>query len=273
MKPSFTLIPLLAIAAACGGSGQNQQNDDIKNNVLPNSLNVVSNEDILSKAYDPGYQVPAGFYIDERAQTETQSYTVHHVLDESASFERCSDDLVVATAWEQADNDARAVRGEYVTSIENDRYFEFVRELAYTDDIGNIGDPTSPGYARIFKCGYANRDGVDRSLLEGYSGRLSATTDIELSLREFVEYLWQFRFFAVSRKIVVDSFGDATADGHRHTLLLALVVNQGTDRCDRIDVIEWKFHRNAVSGEITRAFDTIRSFEGQLVNGNPQFCD
>jgi len=229
------------------------------------------NADILSKAYDNDYHVPEGFYVDERAET-VRSYTVHHVLDESNSFEICSDDLVEAQALEAADNDARAVIGYFVTSVENERYFEFVRELSYTQDVGNIADITSPGYGRVFKCNHTNRDGVDRSLLDGYSGRLNATQLGAATLREFTEYLWQFTFFNVTSKKVIASYTSADSATLRHTLLLALVVNQGADSCDRVDVVEWRFTANPENGEISREFETVRSFEATLSSGNPSFC-
>lgn len=230
-----------------------------------------ANAEILNKAYDNDYTVPNGFFVDERSET-ARSYTVHHILDESNSFEICSDNLVEAQALEAADNDSRTVNGYYVTSFENERYFEFVRELAYTDDVGNIADITSPGYGRVFKCGHTNRDGVDRSLLDGYSGRLDNDRLNDASLREFTEYLWQFTFFNVARKKVISSVTHADRTTLRHTLLLALVVNQGTDACDRIDVIEWRFSANPDSGEVFREFKVSHSFEATLSAGMPAFC-
>jgi len=191
------------------------------------------------------------------------------VLDDSNSYERCTDDLVEAQDWEAADNASRAVSGYYVTSYENDRYFEFVRELAYTEDVGNIGDPTSPGFARVFKCNHTNRDGVDRMLLDGYAGRLNPERLDADSLREFTEYLWQFTFLNVKAKKVVASDGD----GLQHTLLLALLVNQGDRACDRVDVVEWRYRADPSSGEITRRFVRLRSFEARFDAGIPAFCD
>lgn len=269
--PTPLLIPVLAIAAACGGSGP-ADNSNVP--ASSGSLAVVlpTDNEILSKAYDNDYSVPDGFYVDERAET-TRSYTVHHVLDESTSFEMCTDDLVEAQALEAADNDSRAVNGYYVTSYENERYFEFVRELAYTQDVGNIADVTSPGYARVFKCNHTNRDGVDRSLLNGYSGRLDTERLDAATLREFTEYLWQFRFFNVAEKKVIDSYASAVPSTLQHTLLLAFVVNQGTESCDRIDVIEWRFSADPSNGEISRQYDILHSFEATLSNGVPTLCD
>ncbi len=263
-----SLLPLLAIAAACGGSGSSDPSPSQQSSSTSTSYTLPSDADILAKAYDANYSVPDGFYVDERAET-TRSYTIHHVLDESGSFEVCTDDLVEAQGLEEADNQSRAVNGYYVTSHENERYFEFVRELSYTQDVGNIDEITSPGYARIFKCSYADRTGVDRNLLDGYSGRINTDGLGNATLREFTEYLWQFRFFNVSRRVVIDSYSAAKL---QHTLLLAFVVNQGTDRCDRVDVVAWRFNADAASGDITRQYDLLHSFEATLSGGIPSFC-
>lgn len=117
--------------------------------------------------YDNYYHVPDSFYVDERTST-SRSYTLYHVKDPSISYELCTDDYQQALAWESADNDSRSANGYYVESYESDRYFEFIRELSFPDGIGNIGDLTSPGFARVFKSSYVNRDGVDRNLRDGY---------------------------------------------------------------------------------------------------------
>lgn len=265
-----SLLPILAIATACGGSGSTSEappptSGDPAAKALP------TNDEILAKVYDPNYSVPDGFFVDERASM-TRSYTLHHVLDPSDSFELCTDDLVEAQSWEQSDNESRAVQGYYVTYTENDRYFEFARELSFADDVGNIGDITSPGFARVFKCSHTNRDGVDRQLLDGYAGRLDFVKLDTGLLREFTEYLWQFEYFNVSDKKILASTATSPGTTLRHTLLLALVSNQGTDRCDLIDIVEWRFDADPVSGEIQRRFDTVRSFEADVVDGAAIVC-
>ena len=266
------LLPILAIASACGGSGSPDTVPPQQNALGEPNGSLPGNEEILAKAYDSSYSVPDGFYVDERAET-TRSYTVHHVLDESNSYEMCRDDLVQAQALEDADNHSRAVSGYYVTSHETERYFEFIRELAYTEGVGNIDDVTSPGYARVFKCSYTNRDGVDRALLDGYAGRINSARLDAATLREFTEYLWQFRFFNVARKKVIDSYGVPNSSGLEHTLLLALVTHQGGDTCDRIDVVEWRFSADSNSQEVTKSFNTVHSFEATLSDGIPTVCE
>ena len=266
-----SLLPILAIVAACGGSGSTETSPPV--NTAGNQAYVLpSDAVILAKAYDTNYSVPDGFFVDERAET-TRSYTVHHVLDDSNAFEVCSDDLVDAQALEAADNDSRAVSGYYVSSHETERYFEFVRELAYTEDVGNIADVTSPGYARIFKCGHTNRNGVDRSLLDGYSGRINPQYLDANALRVFTEYLWQFRFFNTTHKKVISSSDAGNISSPlQHTLLLAFVYNQGQDSCDRVDVVEWRFRADPASGDISREFETLRSFEATFSGGIPSLC-
>lgn len=263
---TLSLLPILVIVGACGGSGSTEAVEK----AAAATVQLPADSEILGKTYDNNYQVPAGFFVDERATTP-RSYTLHHVLDPSDSFEICSDDLVEAQAFEDADNASRAVNGYYVTSYENERYFEFVRELSYTEDVGNIGDPTSPGYARVFKCDHTNRNGVDRALLEGYAGKLNPVRLDAALLREFAEYLWQFTFFNVTHKKVIASYPDPAS--LQHTLLLALVINQGTNSCDRIDVAAWRFSADPDTGEVTREFDTLRSFEAMLVAGQPHICE
>lgn len=268
---ALSLIPMLIIAAACGGSGSTNT-DEREASATGNQSNALpSDAAILTKVYDSDYSVPDGFFVDERADS-THSYTVHHVLDESNSFEICSDDLVEAQVLERTDNNTRAVNGYYVTSIETERYFEFVRELAYTQDVGNVTDITSPGYSRIFKCAHTNRNGVDRNLLTGYSGRINPQRLDATALRDFTEYLWQFRFFNARHKKVISSYSTGTATLPQHTLLLAFVQSQGENVCDRIDVVEWRFSADMTSGQVSREFETVHSFEATLSDGIPTIC-
>ena len=266
------LIPLLAVAA-CGGSGS-PSNDatPTETETTANLTSLPSDFDIASLVYDNQYSVPPDFYVDERANT-TRSYTVHHVLDASASYEVCTDDFAEAQRWEEADNASRSVQGYYVSSDENSRYFEFIRELAYTEDVGNIADVTSPGFARIFKCNNVSRDGVDRNLLDGYSGTIGSRPVTAESLRILTEYLWQFAYFPNARKKVIASTTQEYATGSQQILLLAFATRQGIDKCDLIEVVEWRFEVVFESGVLHRSFVPVRSFEARQENGSALLCD
>ena len=266
-------IPLLSVAAACGGSGTTDSPTATTGNsaIGPTSALPGDNE-IAALVYDNHYSVPPGFFVDERASTD-RSYTVHHVLDDSQSYELCSDDYAVALAWEDADNASRSVQGYFVGSYDNERYFEFIRELAYENDVGNIDDVTSPGFARVFKCSNTNRDGVDRSLVTGYAGSLNGRPLDTESIRDFAEYLWQFTFFPQGRPKVIASHSLARGDQLRHTLQLAFAASRGTGNCDRIDVAEWHFSADRLTGEVHKQMDVVHSFAARLENGVPVLCD
>ena len=226
----------------------------------------------MAIVYDNTYQVPQGFFVDARAATP-RSYTLYHVKDASVSYELCSNDFSQAMDLERADNDARAVRGEYVGSIETDMYFEFIRELSFSSSISNIGDVTSPGFSRVFKCTYVDRDGVDRNLRNGYAGTLNAAPLTKQELRNFTEYMWQFAYFDATQKKVLESTSSEKNLTIEHTLLLALQTNQGTDNCDRIEVVDWVFSIDKSSGQTSKKYNKLYEFAAQLVNGQPQKCE
>jgi len=268
------LMPLLLLINGCGGGAASEEAKPATA-IEPPSADPVyalpADEDIAAKIYNPDYSVPDGFFVDERASSAS-SYTIYHVMDESGSYERCTDSFATAESWEEADNATRAVQGYYVGAYENDRYFEFIRELAYDNDVGNVGTPTSPGYARIFKCANTNRNGVDRSVLNGYAGRLNATPRSAADVQVFAEYLWQFTFFPYRHKKVLDSLAHHTAGSYERTLVLAFAINQGTGRCDRIEVVNWAFSADRVSGDVTQSFDVVHTFEARLDSGSPVVC-
>lgn len=267
MKRSILLALSCVSIGACRSEGSAEQSAAL----VAELLYRPASGQVLSKAYDNSYQTPAQFYVDERAAT-LGSYSVYHVKDVSVSYEICSDDFNEALALEAADNASRSVNGDLVTTIENSRYFEFVRELSYPDSIGNIADPTSQGFSRIFKCSYINRDGADRNLRNGFAGKLNASPLAENVVKTYSEYMWQFTFFWPARPKVLNSYSAETEDGFQNTLQLILVTNQGVSSCDLIEVIDWEFSANKTTGQVTKRFRKLYEIEAQLVDGSPQEC-
>ena len=122
---TIALLPLIALTVSCGGSsGAATESGPLANRnrfrqpsaTTPNRVTPTICRN-CQKAYDLDYYVPQGFFVDVLAETETRSYTVHHVLDETRNFELCSDDLTEAQGWEAADNASRAVNGYLVTIL------------------------------------------------------------------------------------------------------------------------------------------------------------
>lgn len=269
-NPTCLLAAALATVACSGGSSPDPAVADKAPLPPVTGPSLPPDDEVVAKLYDPAYSVPAGFFVDERANTPG-SYTVYHVKDASVSYELCTDDFATAERWEADDNAARHVSGYYVGHVENDRYFEFVRELSYEDDIGNIDDVTTPGFSRVFKCSYAVRDGVDRSLLTGFAGILNARPLDNAVLRDFAEYFWQFTFFDVRARKVLDSYPGGATDAPSRTLLLAFATVQGAGQCDLVEVVEWRFDANA-DGEVHSRFETVRRFTAEIVDGAPRIC-
>lgn len=268
-KPNLirSLIGLNVIGIlGCGDVAQPTLDETRIGNALP------SDQTVLNKIYDSNYRVPENFYVDDRAHTP-RSYSVYHVTDPSNSYERCTDDIGTAQRWEEASNSGRAVSGVYVGAIDNERYFEFIRELSYEDDVGNVADLTSPGFARVFKCSYINRDGVDRQSRDGYAGMLTVRSAKSETLENMVQYLWQFTFFWPEKAVVLATFSTEHAETLEHTLQLATRTVQGTDRCDRIDVVDWTFEMNRADATIQKRFEMRHRFEAQSVGGEPAVCE
>lgn len=262
----FLLTPL----ASCGGGGGESQAPVADVAPVEKTGAAPSRADVLALVYDNAYSVPSDFFVDARANTP-QSFTMHHVLDGSKSYERCTDDFSTAMDWESADNASRAVQGTFVAAFETDRYFEVARELAYGSSIGNVNDMTSPGFARVFKCSNTEREGVDRSKQSGFAGRINARPLTDTTVREFTEYLWQFAFFPTARKKVLDTRTVETSDSIRHTLLLGFAVSGPT--CDTIEVVEWSFTSNREHGGVQKDWTVVDSFRARLEGGGPVLCN
>lgn len=231
-----------------------------------------SDADILSRAYDPLYRVPDDFLVDERAGT-TQGFSVHHVKNESGLYELCTNDFSQALAWETSDNESASVQGPFTGAIETEKYFEFIRELSNSNGIGNITNSTSPGFARVFKCTYVNRDGIDRHIRNGDAGTLNIEQLSEEAIRDFSEYMWQFTFFWPAAKTVLETFSSESASDYQHTLLLAFLTQRSTEQCDLIEVVDWVFSVDKKDGRVRKEFMPVYELEAQLdVSGKPKLC-
>ena len=263
MKTSSAFCALLCLAA---GACRAPDGSEIE------AANYLADEEVMQRAYDVNYSAPDYFYVDERADTPG-SFTIYHVKDESVSYELCTDSDAEALDWEADDNVNRAINGIFVELHQNERYFEIVRELDYSGSIGNITDPTSPGFSRVFKCSYVNRDGVDRTLRNGYAGTLNIRPLTSAVIRDYAEYLWQFTFFWPAQKTVLETYSEETPESLRHTLRLAFVTSQGFGRCDLVEVVDWVFAVDRSTGEVSKEFNLLYGFEAELVNGAPRRCD
>lgn len=264
MKKSKALFGVVAffLIGCTGGTTQTE--------VLPASY---PRQEAIDLIYNTTYRYPDGYYFDMRDDV-TRSYTLYHVKDPSISYELCTDNFDDAMTWEQADNDSRVVQGIFVGWEENEKYWEFYRELDYSNagSIGNISDITSPGFARIYKCSYVNRDGVDRNNFNGYGGILNADLN-EQVVREFVQYTNFFNFWWPRTAKTLQFSSNETNEEFIHTLLLGLRTNQGTDKCDLIQLLDWRWTASKTTGNMERVLYNVDQFEADLINGVPVICE
>ncbi len=265
VKFSRSIIAVLAVStAACQEARGPHANDESAELMPPDDW-------IMARAYDPLRRLPENFRVDERAETQ-RSYSLHHITDPSDSFERCTNLFDTAYRWEAEDHALRAVQGVYVGAYENERYFELVRELSYTDQVGNAAGITSPGFARVFKCSYVRRDGVDRHLRDGYAGTLEDRPLRVETVRDFAEYLWQFEFFPSGTATVLDTYSAELPNALEHTLRIAVLLRREDKHCDRIDVFDWTYTANRADGSVDRRFNRRHRLQTELVNGSPRTC-
>ncbi len=62
------------------------------------------------------------------------------------------------------------------------------------------------------------------------------------------------------------------ANSHQHTLMLAFVTNQGLDKSDLVEVVDWIITVDKDDGQMTKEFKLLYQFDAELVNGTPQKC-
>ena len=79
-------------------------------------------------------------------------------------------------------------------------------------------------------------------------------------------------------RVTSTSFGSCrtrmiTDTAIRQTLLLAFSSNQGTDRCDLIEIAKWEFSADPYTGRVNKRFDIVHSFEAKVINGAPVLCN
>lgn len=240
MKLYFALVAFI-FAGCTGGGAQTEE--------LP--IPYPTREEVISLMYDPLYSVPDNFYTDR--PNVPRGYSLYHVKNAGNYFELCTNDENEALTWEDADNASRVIKGVFVEWSENDRYFQITRELDISGSTGNTG-LSEPGFARVFKCNYVNRDGVDRDNPNGYGGQFNATVNAQ-SVQNFVQYMWQWTFWWPTEAKVLRSYG--TNDSH--TLLLSLRTRQ-TSGCDLIQVLDWQWTFDS-TGQVERALYHVDRFE------------
>ena len=72
---------------------------------------------------------------------------------------------------------------------------------------------------------------------------------------------------------MLESFSGDVGSKYQHTLMLAFMTNQGFDRCDLVEVVDWVFAVDKNDGQITKEFKLLYQFNAEFVNGAPRKCE
>ena len=257
--------------AGCGGGAPEPEQSQ------PHSaLRPFGESDLLiaQRLYDGSQRRPTGFHVDLPASGSQYVATAHlkstdidPSLDQQGlRYELCTDDWNEALSWSETAARNSAQYADLVETGEDARYFQFGRARA--------GDPPILFQARVFKCSYLDRDGVDLQAGGGPAGQLNRQPADAAGLRELSEYLWQFTRYNNSGNVVLDSAGASTDSGLAHTIVIARLSRSGVAAdCDRIDVVAWRHDLAAGSGQLTHSVELLWSFGAQESGRVAQLCD
>jgi hypothetical protein len=241
--PAPTAAPVPATAAA-----------------LPSDLEIA---DLL---YTDRQRVPPGFHVEAARQDDVYA-TIAHLrntdLDAAATPPRelCAGDFATALQWSESVAAAQPVYGDLVGNASTARYHEFTRRLRST--------PARTAIARVYRCEYLDRAGVDLRAPTGPAGRLGLAAWTADELQWLGEYLWTFTDDNNAGRTVLHS----APDGDRHALVLARLARAGVaSDCDRVELWRVELRAERATGALTRSATLQRAFGARRVQGVVQAC-
>jgi hypothetical protein len=213
-------------------------------------------------------RTPEGFYEDTTVPVSGYVATTHlkntDLGAEVAAHELCTDDWNQALAWSETVAAAAPTYADLVATDSNTRFFEF----------GRVPRGQDGAYlrARVYRCEYLDRAGVDLRAPEGDAGHINRRPFSAADLRELSEYLWLFSTFNNFGNAVLGSSG-STGPTLSHTLYVATLTRASTaGGCDRIDVIEWTHTANSQTGALQRSRRALWSFGARRAGAVAETC-
>jgi hypothetical protein len=227
--------------------------------------------EIADLLYTDRQRVPAGFHV-ESARSDAVYATLAHLrntdLDGTATppHELCATEFGTALQWSETVAAAQPVYGDLVGNDVTARYYEFTRRLRTT--------PARTAVARVYRCEYLDRAGVDLRTSAGAAGRLTLAAWTAADLESLGEYLWTFTDDNNAGRVVLRSEVTGDALGAVHSIVLARLVRAGTQTdCDRVEL--WRLDLRAArpSGALTRSATLQRTFGARRTSGVAQACD
>jgi hypothetical protein len=226
--------------------------------------------EIADLLYTDRRRVPAGFHVDS-TRSDAVYATLAHLrntdLDAAATppHELCATEFGTALQWSETVAAAQPVYGDLVGNDVTARYYEFTRRLRTT--------PARTAVARVYRCEYLDRAGVDLRAASGPAGRLGPAARTPAELQSLGEYLWAFTDDNNAGRVVLRSTAGGDAVDVVHSIVLARLVRAGTPTdCDRVELWRLELRATQASGTLTRSATLHRTFGARRVGGVAQTC-
>lgn len=270
MRTASLIVSLLGLLAVAGCGGGGAAAPSASPAAAPPRAVAQSDAEIADLLYTDRQRVPAGFYAEPPRYDANYATLVHlrtTDVDTAASVPRelCSDDFATALAWSESVAAAAPVYGDLVETGSTERYHEFVRNLRMT--------PEHHVIARVYKCAYLDRGGVDLRQTQGPAGTFAKPAWSVDDLRALGEYLWTFTIDNNTGRVVLKSEATLAADSATHALHLARLVRATPPAtCDRIEVSRIDLRGDRSSGALQRSETLLWSFGARRDAGVTQLC-
>lgn len=226
--------------------------------------------EIADLLYTDRQRVPAGFHV-ERARHDDAYATIAHLrntdLDAAAAppQELCALDFGTALQWSESVAAAAPVYADLVGNATADGYYEFTRRLRST--------PARTTIARVFRCQFLDRAGVDLRAPAGPGGRFGLDAWTADDLRRLGEYLWTFTDDNNAGRVVLRSDVASDAAGAVHAILLARLARAAAaTECDRIELWRLELRADRATGALSRGATLQRTFGARRVDGVATPC-
>lgn len=226
--------------------------------------------EIADLLYTDRQRMPAGFHV-EPSRADAVYATLAHLrntdLEAAATppHELCATEFGTALQWSETVAAAQPVYGDLVGNDVTARYYEFTRRLRTT--------PARTAIARVYRCEYLDRAGVDLRASSGAAGRLGLAAWTAADLKSLGEYLWTFTDDNNAGRVVLRSEVSGDATGAVHSIALARLVRAGSPTdCDRVELWRLDLRTTQASGALTRSATLQRTFGARRVSGVAQSC-
>ncbi len=271
LRRAFLAMTVMSLAACGGGGGDAASAPAAAGPPSPASVTPpppvappsTSGADLslADRLYKGDQRTPAGFEIEERPASVAGTLTTRHLRNSDLAtgpqaagptYELCTNDMAQAIDWSERQATWGGQYSDLAAVNSDDQKFELVRVPR--------ADVTAMVRHRVFKCSYLDRTGSDLRAEAGSAGSMNQRPLTAAELEHLAEYLWQFTMFNNADYAVESSTTVANGGTLVQTIRMGKLV-RGASGCDSVQIVDWVHTMNATDGSLTRALETVRSFQ------------